>query len=168
MQIKVGTKIVDLPDDYDPRNSTEEYMCDKDLAYFKNVLQKQLDDISKKLKAEDIDNDNADKRSADEADLSSIEAETLAELRTKDRLRKLSKEIEEFIEKIDRNLYGFCEECGDDIGRKRLYYNPLSRFCIADQTKHDQNEDQKERDAWTQSGTSNNYETETDSYENEN
>ena len=162
MQIKIGTKIVELPDDYDPRTSEEDYMCDKDLAYFKNVLQKQLDDISKKLQAEHMDDYSSDRRSVDEADLATIEAENLTELRSKDRLRKLAQKIEEFITKIDRDLYGYCEECGDEIGRNRLFFNPLSRFCITDQTKKDAEEKQREDSDWNAVGVSSNYEIATD------
>ena len=105
MQVEVGGKIVELPDDYDPRTANDEYMCDKHRAYFKVILQKWLEETQKKLNAE-IQVEDIDRRSNDESDAMSIEVDTLQELRKKDRLRKLAIKIEENIHKIDMDTYG--------------------------------------------------------------
>jgi len=36
----------------------------------------------------------------------------------------------EALEKIKKGEYGSCEECGEDIGRKRLKAYPTAKYCI--------------------------------------
>ena len=52
------------------------------------------------------------------------------ELRTRDRERKLIKKIDESLEKIDSGEYGYCEECGIEIGVRRLEARPTATLCI--------------------------------------
>jgi len=52
------------------------------------------------------------------------------ELRTRDRERKLIKKIDESLEKIDNGEYGYCEECGIEIGVRRLEARPTATLCI--------------------------------------
>ncbi len=40
------------------------------------------------------------------------------------------KQIRHALESIDANSYGVCDECGDDIGRKRLMALPFTKLCI--------------------------------------
>lgn len=144
MRVDLAGKIVEIPDDYDPRNEPGEYMCERHRAYFKIKLQKWLDEISQKLKAENIDDENADYRSTDESDRMVMEASTITELRSKDRLRKLARKIEEFIGKIDADTYGFCEESGEEIGINRLMMRPVARYCVEIQEKKDREERERE------------------------
>ena len=46
------------------------------------------------------------------------------------RERKLIKKIESTLELIDQDEYGYCEECGVDIGIKRLEARPTATLCI--------------------------------------
>ena len=144
MQTEIDGKIIILPDNYDPRNDNGEYMCEQQRAYFKIKLQNWLDEVKQKLKAENIDDVNADYRSTDESDQMVMENNILTELRNKDRLRKLAKKIEEFIGKIDADTYGFCEESGNEIGINRLMMRPIARFCIEVQEKKDREESERE------------------------
>jgi len=62
-------------------------------------------------------------------------------LRLRDRERMLLKKIEETIERIDNNEdYGKCEECGCEIGIKRLEARPVTTFCIDCKTKQEEDE----------------------------
>ena len=144
MKVDIAGEMIEIPDDYDPRKETDEYMCKKHRAYFKIKLQNWLNEIKEKLKAENIDDVNADYRSTDESDQMVMEGNILTELRNKDRLRKLTKKIEEFIGKIDADTYGFCEESGEEIGINRLMMRPIARFCIEVQEKKDREEEEKE------------------------
>ena len=139
MKVEVGGKIVDLPNDYVP-SLDEEYMNEKQRAFFKVKLQNWLDDIKTKLKAEYLDDVNGDYRSVDEQDIASMEANALTELRSKDRLRKLAYKIEENIKKIDMDTYGFCEESGNEIGINRLMLRPIARYCVEIQERKDKAE----------------------------
>jgi DnaK suppressor protein len=52
------------------------------------------------------------------------------ELRTRDRERKLIKKIEESINRLDNDEYGYCESCGIEIGVRRLEARPTATECI--------------------------------------
>ena len=143
MKIEVAGKMIELPDDYDPRKTNEEYMCENHRAYFKNILQNWLKELEVELSA-DISGLDKDVRSVDESDKMAIEAETLQELRRKDRLRKLIAKIEENINKIDQDTYGFCEESGEEIGINRLIMRPIARYCVEIQERKEQDEKEME------------------------
>ena len=51
-------------------------------------------------------------------------------LRTRDRERKLIKKIEEAIEKVENDDYGYCDVCGIEIGIRRLEARPTATLCI--------------------------------------
>jgi DnaK suppressor protein len=88
----------------------EEYMNEKQLAHFRQQ--------------EDANN------YADPADRATQEEGFSLELRTRDRERKLLKKINETIEKIDEDDYGFCEACGVEIGIRRLEARPTATLCV--------------------------------------
>ncbi|HUL40827.1 MAG TPA: RNA polymerase-binding protein DksA [Burkholderiales bacterium] len=67
---------------------------------------------------------------ADPNDRASQESDMALELRNRDRERKLIKKIEETIGKIDSGEYGYCENCGVEIGLKRLEARPTATLCI--------------------------------------
>jgi DnaK suppressor protein len=52
------------------------------------------------------------------------------ELRTRDRERKLIKKIEQSLDDIDKGVYGYCEDCGVEIGIRRLEASPTAVKCI--------------------------------------
>jgi DnaK suppressor protein len=61
-------------------------------------------------------------------------------LRLRDRERMLLKKIEETIERIDSTDYGMCEECGNEIGTKRLEARPVTTYCIDCKTRQEEEE----------------------------
>ena len=67
---------------------------------------------------------------ADPNDRASQESDVSLELRNRDRERKLIKKIEEMLAKIDSGDYGYCENCGVEIGLNRLEARPTATLCI--------------------------------------
>jgi DnaK suppressor protein len=67
---------------------------------------------------------------ADPNDRASQESDIALELRNRDRERKLIKKIDETIARIDKDDYGYCENCGIEIGLKRLEARPTATLCI--------------------------------------
>lgn len=65
----------------------------------------------------------------DPSDRASQEEEFSLELRTRDRERKLLIKIEETINQIDADDYGYCEACGIEIGIRRLEARPTATMC---------------------------------------
>ncbi|MBI5057718.1 MAG: RNA polymerase-binding protein DksA [Nitrospirae bacterium] len=61
-------------------------------------------------------------------------------LRLRDRERMLLKKIEETIERMESGAYGICEECGNEIGIKRLEARPVTTLCIDCKTRQEEEE----------------------------
>ena len=59
-----------------------------------------------------------------------METDRSLELRTRDRERKLIKKINDSLADLDKGDYGYCEECGIEIGIKRLEARPTANLCI--------------------------------------
>ncbi|TMG74398.1 MAG: RNA polymerase-binding protein DksA [Betaproteobacteria bacterium] len=105
-------------------------MSPKQRAHFKKVLEALKVELSR-----DIDRtvhamqDDATVF-ADPNDRASQESDIALELRNRDRERKLIKKIDETIARIDKDDYGYCENCGIEIGLKRLEARPTATLCI--------------------------------------
>jgi DnaK suppressor protein len=66
----------------------------------------------------------------DPNDRATLESGRSFELRIRDRERKLLSKIDEAIARIDDGTYGVCEDCGEEIGLKRLEARPVTTLCI--------------------------------------
>nr|WP_090136149.1 RNA polymerase-binding protein DksA [Kushneria avicenniae] len=120
------------PDNFTPYEPSpgEEYMNEQQLAHFRRILlgwkadlMAEVDRTVRHLQ-EDANN------YADPADRATQEEGFNLELRTRDRERKLLKKINETIEKIDEDDYGFCNACGIEIGIRRLEARPTATLCV--------------------------------------
>jgi DnaK suppressor protein len=47
-----------------------------------------------------------------------------------DREKQKLKQIDDALERIEENTYGFCEECGVKIPRARLKVVPFAKYCV--------------------------------------
>ncbi len=113
-----------------PLNDSEEYMNDAQKEHFRKILlgwkrelMEEVDSTITHLKEEASN-------FADPSDRASQEEEFSLELRTRDRERKLIRKIDEAIESIDEDDYGYCEACGVEIGIRRLEARPTATLCI--------------------------------------
>ena len=108
----------------------ETYMSPKQLDHFRAILN----NIKLGL-GEDIDrtvHTMQDEATvfADPNDRASQESDVSLELRNRDRERKLIKKIDEMMSRIDSGDYGYCENCGIEIGLSRLEARPTATLCI--------------------------------------
>ncbi len=112
----------------------------EDLKFFRNQLEKMLQEIEEKGKQtlEDISGTSA--MYPDPADRASVESEQFFALRLRDRDRKLTKKIKEALARIDNGTYGICEECGGEIGFERLKARPVTTLCIECKSKQEEKE----------------------------
>ena len=77
----------------------------------------------------------------DMGDQATAETDRNFMLRLRDRERMLLKKIEETIDRIENNEdYGTCEECGNQIGIKRLEARPVTTYCIDCKTRKEEEE----------------------------
>ena len=129
-----------MPKKYIP-NEKENYMCAKQKAYFKTRLIEWKNEIiesnNKSLYSNDVDQEIS---SPDIIDQASSQTEKTVEMRTLNRQRKLLAKIDQAIEKIKNDTYGYCEETNEPIGIKRLLARPIATLSIEAQEKHEKNE----------------------------
>jgi len=114
---------------YKPKKG-EAYMNPKQLDHFRQIMN----DIKAGL-GKDIDrtvHTMQDEATvfADPNDRATQESDMGLELRNRDRERKLIKKINEMLAKIDSGEYGYCENCGVEIGLNRLEARPTATLCI--------------------------------------
>jgi len=67
---------------------------------------------------------------ADPNDRASQESDMALELRNRDRERKLIKKIDQTLGVIASDDYGYCNQCGEEIGLNRLQARPTATLCI--------------------------------------
>ncbi len=122
-------EIIAMPDN--------EYMNDKQLAYFRLKLVQLKEDMlaNADQTAENLRDDTV--VVPDPADRATIEEEHALELRTRDRERKLLKKIEQSIARIDAGDYGYCDETGEPIGVPRLLARPTATLSLEAQQRRE-------------------------------
>ena len=108
----------------------EAYMNDAQKQHFRNILQSWKLDLLQEVDRTVTHMKEQAANLSDPADRASQEEEFSLELRTRDRERKLIRKIENTIELIDQDDYGYCESCGIEIGIRRLEARPTATLCI--------------------------------------
>lgn len=108
----------------------EEYMNDKQKQHFKTILTKWRDQLRSEVDRTVVHMKNEAANFPDPVDRASQEEEFALELRARDRDRKLIKKIEKTLNKLDDDEFGYCEQCGVEIGIKRLEARPTANLCI--------------------------------------
>tara|TARA_Y100000590_G_scaffold469883_1_gene660327 strand:- start:599 stop:1018 length:420 start_codon:yes stop_codon:yes gene_type:complete len=122
-------------------NSKEKYMCSKHKAFFKKKLIDWKNEIIKSSsKIANASDTNEDLSAPDILDQASSQTEKSVEMRTFNRQRKLLLKINQALNKIKDNTYGFCEETGEPIGLKRLIARPIATLSIEAQEKRERKE----------------------------
>ncbi len=114
-----------------------EYMNAKQLAFFRLKLVTLKNGILSNagLTTEHLREDTS--IVPDPADRATIEEEHALELRTRDRERKLLKKIEQSIQSIDAEDYGYCDETGEPIGVSRLIARPTATLSLEAQQRRE-------------------------------
>lgn len=111
-------------------DKNEEYMSDKQLKHFKNILlewkKTLMTEVDRTLHHMQDDAANY----PDPNDRATQEEEFGIELRTRDRERKLIKKIDIAVTRIDNKEYGYCTDCEANIGIRRLEVRPTATKCI--------------------------------------
>ena len=120
----------------------EEYMSLPQRTHFKTMLSALKVELSKDIDRTVHEMQDDATVFADPNDRASQESDISLELRNRDRERKLIRKIDETIVRIDKNDYGYCENCGIEIGLKRLEVRPTATLCIDCKTLDEQRERQ--------------------------
>jgi DnaK suppressor protein len=108
----------------------EEYMSDNMRAHFSGILNKWKLELMEEVDRTVHHMQDEAANFPDPADRASQEEEFSLELRARDRERKLIKKIDETLQLIEDNEYGWCDSCGVEIGIRRLEARPTATLCI--------------------------------------
>jgi DnaK suppressor protein len=103
----------------------------RDRERFKKILLSQKEQLltnARKALAGDVHLDPDD--FPDEMDTASAEVGLSFIGRLRERESGLLNKINQALSKIDQGVYGECENCGEDIGVKRLEARPVAELCI--------------------------------------
>ncbi|MDD5133793.1 MAG: TraR/DksA C4-type zinc finger protein [Phycisphaerae bacterium] len=119
---------------------TSEYLTAEEVAYYKSILLDKMHEIIGDVNSIE---DEALKKSRSDAtgDLSSMPIH-MADIGTDnyeqefalnliDSERKILREINEALQRIDEETYGICEVTGRGILKARLEARPWARYCMA-------------------------------------
>jgi len=108
----------------------EEYMNEAQLEHFHNILSAWKMELMQEVDRTVHHMQDEAANFPDPNDRASQESDFTMELRTRDRERKLIKKIDESIDFLESGDYGYCEECGIEIGIRRLEARPTANLCI--------------------------------------
>lgn len=114
---------------YDPKRG-EHYMGADQLDHFRYILLKWRQELMEEVDRTVHHMQDEAANFPDPADRATQEEEFSIELRTRDRERKLIKKIDQTIERIDQEDYGYCDTCGVEIGLRRLEARPTATQCV--------------------------------------
>ena len=106
-------------------------MRKRELGRFRKILLQQRDQLLgnvRKALAGDIHLDPDD--FPDEIDTASSEINLSFTGRLRERERGLLAKIDSALQKMELGEYGACENCGEEIGLKRLEARPVAELCI--------------------------------------
>mgnify|MGYP001276691973 FL=1 len=132
-------KKLQISESYLP-SEKEEFMCSKQIEYFKKVLTSWRNEI---IQGSSSTIDHLKEESSnkpDTTDRASIESERSLELRTRDRERKLLSKINKALKKLEDGSYGYCEETMQPISIKRLVARPIATLSFEAQEMHEKSE----------------------------
>lgn len=108
----------------------EKYMNPQQLKHFQNILLEWKHELMEKVDETVHHMQDESGNIPDPNDRASQESDFTMELRTRDRERRLIKKIESSIKHLDDDEYGFCGNCGEEIGIRRLEARPTADLCI--------------------------------------
>ena len=132
-------KKLQISESYTP-SEKEEFMCSKQIEYFKKVLTSWRNEI---IQGSSSTIDHLKEESSnkpDTTDRASIESERSLELRTRDRERKLLSKINKALKKLEDGSYGYCEETMQPISIKRLVARTIATLSVEAQEMHEKSE----------------------------
>ncbi len=114
---------------YKPKKG-EAYMNPNQLEHFRQIMNEIKAGLGKDIDRTVHTMQDEATVFADPNDRATQESDMGLELRNRDRERKLIKKINEMLAKIDAGEYGYCDNCGVEIGLDRLEARPTATLCI--------------------------------------
>ncbi len=114
---------------YKPKKG-EAYMNPNQLEHFRQILNGIKSELGQDIDRTVHTMQDEATVFADPNDRATQESDMSLELRNRDRERKLIKNIDKMLARIDAGDYGYCDKCGVEIGLSRLEARPTATLCI--------------------------------------
>jgi len=108
----------------------EEYMSPEQYEHFRKILNAWKNELMIEVDRTVDHMKDESTNLPDPADRATQEEEFSIALRARDRERKLIRKIDQTIERINQDDYGYCDACGVEIGIRRLEARPTATLCI--------------------------------------
>lgn len=105
-----------------------------DFNYFKNLFNSFLEKHDAGEVGEILE------VTGDEVDTTTNNEENSFNLRLKGRERFFIHKVRAALLKIEKGEFGICDECGDEIGLKRLLARPIACLCLKCKESEEKNE----------------------------
>lgn len=102
----------------------------QDILKFKALFEGEKKKLTSKQKLINEDFHCQEEDLFDTTDLTSSELERSMRVRLRNREALYLKKIEDSLRRITEGNFGECEECGEDIGVKRLLARPTAVYCV--------------------------------------
>lgn len=113
-----------------PPEVGSDYMSTAQREFYRKLLLNQRNELLAELEQTIHHMQDESVNLPDPNDRASQEADMTLELRSRDRETKLIHKIDEAIMRLEAGEYGYCESCGEPIGRGRLEARPTATLCI--------------------------------------
>ena len=114
---------------YAPKEG-EEYMNREQVAHFRNMLNDWRRELMEQVDRTVNHLQDEASNFPDPLDRATQEEELGIELRTRDRERRLISKINQTLDRIEQDDYGYCDSCGVEIGLRRLEARPTATQCV--------------------------------------
>lgn len=114
---------------YTPRPD-EAYMNPTQVEHFRNMLHEWRRELMEQVDRTVNHLQDEASNFPDPLDRATQEEELGIELRTRDRERRLIRKINETLDRIEQDDYGYCDTCGVEIGLRRLEARPTATQCV--------------------------------------
>lgn len=105
-------------------------MKKKELEFFRKNLKLHLEELTKKSDATIAGLLSSSDRPSDRLDRTSFDLDRDLRIRMLNRENKLIFKIKKALKKIEEQLFGICEFCGEEIDIERLKFRPVADLCI--------------------------------------
>lgn len=119
----------------------EEYMSKQQLEHFANILELWEKQLLADREAT-LNHMKEGMNFPDILDRAALEEEHKLEWQAREREHRLIRKISQALSAIQQGDYGYCEDCGTEIGIRRLEARPTATQCIDCKTIHEIREKQ--------------------------
>ncbi|MBT3176612.1 MAG: RNA polymerase-binding protein DksA [Desulfobacula sp.] len=108
--------------------------------YFKELLKKRLEELLQQSGILLTELVNRNSKEIEYLDCASFDFDQNMKIRIKSRESRLIKKIQAALDRLENNIYGICESCGENISLRRLEARPVTTKCIYCKTEEEKME----------------------------